>query len=541
MKLKLLYYAVFSVSFILIFNLTIGLYYHEWEIMVNSFFSFEYTSIVDFSFTSPVWFLIAPILSYLSAVFEFSFFPLAYVLFLIGNLTATLTLSNIYLKANDSKSSFFVQILILASLFPLIFFVSNKSLVIWLCFNISFLYYHGYQIKNKKLKSLAYLLLALAILIRFDMVLLYSVFLIVFSLFFDKSLFNIGMVFLLTALIFTLCFELLSYNYFNEYYFVERAERIMLDKGLLSKAILDEDYKTIAVCRYMQDKEIIDDEVYKNIVTNFSFKSYFFSKTFVYAYFDNCLEFFRDASKYKFYVGIILFVFLFYLKRKHSIKVTLFFLMIISTPFVLAPFFKVPAVFWHSILSVVFIIYLLINQRKISNNKSLLIILFSIASIGFLTENYRIERKKAIKSHNYRETIQLLDRHNKITVFSFWAQDFENLDNRLEFTMEASRIEHYYLDYFFFSRYNFVKDKHQLFFNNQYEYLIEKLKICETRELAVFIDEDYHFFLNNYLSSNHNTSIFLEEFDFIDYSLLKKNEVHSLPYKISLQSKSSKN
>jgi len=154
---------------------------------------------------------------------------------------------------------------------------------------------------------------------------------------------------------------------------------------------------------------------------------------------------------------------------------------------------------------------------------------------AFLYENYQLENNKEKTSKAYRDVMQILDKKNNTIIFSNWTQDFQNFSNKIQFSKPYPKIEHYYLDFFFFSRYNFVKNKHDKFFNNKYEVLIEKLKICQEREVAFFIDEGYKSFLTNYLKAYHNTTLRYEEFDFVDYVKLEQNEVHSKPYKIKLE------
>lgn len=535
-KYTFLFYVVLSCCIYAVLHNTVGLYYHEWEIMANSFFLFEYNMPVDFSFSSPVWPIIAPTISMVSYQVNFSLFPILYYLLVILNTSLFFFSLRIVLSDSSRKDQLIAHCIAFFVLLPIIFYVSNKSLVIWLCFNLSLLYYIAQETKTQKLTYFSYGLLALAILIRFDMTLIYGVYALAFSILFKQKFWRFSLAIFLASFAVSLLFEWVSFNFYHEFYHLERAERILLDKGLLGQARLNEDYTIIALSQYIYDNSVLGNELYKSLVADFKLWTYLQSPLAIFATIENLTEFVRDISNYGIYLfSLILWSFIL-ISRNFQVKLLLFYLIILGTPIALAPFFKIPGVFWISVVTCTFLGLLLSNTSFLLQKKWPLVISLGLIVSWFVYDNIRTVSHKSHRYEAYRDLMETLDAEEKTIVFSHWAPNFENLNPRISLQNIHSRIAHYYMDYFFFSRYDFIKKKNEAFFENKYEYLVEKLKICEEREVAFFIDDEYRVFLDSYLKKYHGITLNYKEFSFVSYETLRDEDIHAFPYKISISS-----
>jgi hypothetical protein len=309
-----------------------------------------------------------------------------------------------------------------------------------------------------------------------------------------------------------------------------------MDKGFVGNALLQNDFKNIAISLYLNDSEVFNDTVYKSVVNEFSMFKYVFSKQIMYATLTNARDFIAELNRFKFH--LILFILLpIYFKDifKTNTKYLLFIVIQLAILLFMLPFLKIPGIYWFSISSILLIIFLLKHSAAVFKNKYLILVVLILISALFLFQNIPNQKKYSREVNTYRDLMKEFEINNINIVFSFYPQGFQNLSKEIFFNSTQPKIKHYYLDAFFFSKYAFVKDEHNAFFNNKYEFLIEKLKVCEEREVAFFIDEGYRGLLANYLKDYHNTTLEYEEFDFINYAYLEQNNIHSKPYKIKIK------
>lgn len=519
---------------ILVIN-TVGLYFDDWEVLANSFFALEYTSVMSYSWAPNVWFLLAPILSKLTYIFNFHVFSLAYFFIIVLNLFITSYCIYNYFENKRKNHFYFTLFLVLFLTFPMVFFASNRSLVIWLCFNASFLYYLSIISNNNIKKYYAILIFTFALFFRFDLVIIFSVILLVFAIFYQKKLIRLGVYFLFISILFFIGFEMYSYFTFNEFYFLERSERIIFDKGLFVNAYIEGNYKNLATYLYINDKKIIDPNVYKRIVDEFSFIKYLFSKDIFKAFSSNLLDFSEKSSKFKFYfLSFLGFIIL--LKRDlFNLKNLLFFITINLFFLSLLFLFYLPEMFWISVWIMLFIVVVVKNNSSfiIHQNKIVFFLIFCL--VAFIYENYNEQKIKETQADKYRDLMTTFETKNINIVYSYLLFDYQNFHSRLFHPSYDNKIDHYYLDAFFFTRYDFVKNKNKSFFNDNYEYLEEKIKICDERKVAFFIEDFYKEFLTNYMLEYHNMSLRFDSIEFINYVELDNKNIKSKPYFLKIE------
>lgn len=533
--------SILLFSFIYLFFIysAFGIYFDDWEVLPNAFLTLEFTNTMGYDWLPNVWTFFPPVISYLSQFFP-NFYSFLHLLIVLYNLTISVHLLNKYFSFKKLEQRYFFLIISAILFIPIIYYVSQRSSTIWLCFNASFLFLTFLNDKKRALLFFCILTGIIGLIIRFELVFFFCFFLLFFSIFFNKKLFKFALFSFALSLCAILLFNKISFLFFDNYYYVEKAERYILDRNLFSFSQVStftdkESLLKNAIYLYIQDQSIFDDYVYKEIVTNNPSIHYLLSKSIINSFFNNFLRFLQDLKNYSFIIlGSLIFFLISIIISKNRVKIALVLISFLILTLSVLTFYFMPSTLWMAFLTIIsiYILVLSLKNKSILKYRFLILLIFISSTLLFLNQNYKLNKEKEDTYITYRNLYTDIKLNNYDIVFSYLTPDFQNLSNKT-FNNSKKSIKHYYLDFFFHSRYSFFTSYNNDFFDGKNNSLVEKIKICHTKKVAFFVDANYKVFLKNYLKVYHNLIIDFEEIDGVDYEYLNKNNILSIPYIIN--------
>lgn len=509
-------------------NLFFGTYFEDYESIISGFFRHEFTEKMDYSWNTNIYFFLTPTLTFLAYFFDSTQFYSFFTTFL--NLISLVVFVYVLLKLLIESNLYFYHKCLILLFFliisiPQILYVSNRYFTTLLSFS-SFLLYYLYSIDKVKYRKYLYfsiIFLIIASFVRFQVVMVFFLISSCFSLFFiNKTNTFQSIKYFVLACFFQLAFSVVQHNFFYEYKYIEKAEHEIIDREStnmqLDKKNISSIFKHSAMKMYIKDDAIFDYRDYEKLVKDVKYRKYFFSKSFLNAFKNKMSDAYEDISKYWYLILLTFIHLIFYLYLRNMISnpkflrlVFGFSIILLLTLFVFNVFIFFPAKSWFQLLFIInfILVYSLVLQSsKVNLNRYFLFCVFfsmSVAYYGWSVYKFEDEKNKRVEA--YRKIMfNEIESNNTIVMANFTSSFLVN-SSRLFSRVHSTRINHYYLDLFFYSNYSYYKKHHKDLFGEGLPYLNERIKRISQPNIVFFSNEEYNKFLKEYLFLIHNIEV----------------------------------
>ncbi len=520
---------ILSAFFILIVNLCIGTYFVDYEVIINSLFLHEITTHLEYPYNYlNFWTGVSSLMSSISDLLKnVSFYSSLHTL--LNIIFFTIITSFIWIDCRKSKDNLIAITTLILSAY-LLFFDSIFLTINWkLAINFTltgilsiYIYCkHHYVLA----KYLSYILVLIALVIRFEIVIIAILSSIIYVIFLShrKLLPYILKYSILSLLVFT-GFKFIQGKYFPEDKYIQMYEHEVIDRTG-QRIIYDNDsnliVKRLAMNRFIKDDNKYTWQDYKGIIDD-SQKHIKFNKDTYINILKNNISIHSDSIKlnYQFYIIYFLFITLLILNKKTrslGIKKSLVFfalilIFLLSNLYLLFPLDILNTLlFWLFLTTIWHTIFLLNLKKNVFIYASILF--FVLLSYGkTVTEELRLQRVFAKKSYYYRSLLEEFSKQGKTVVYSNFPEDFSNYPSKLFDINPMDKINHYYIDMFYFSMYSFYINHHKPFFGKNMKNLIARLeKIANKNNIVLISNTDQLDFYKMYAEKLYNIKIDYKE------------------------------
>lgn len=497
--LKFRHIFITSNTILIVINLTFGTYLVGYERLFNSFFLHEFTSQLSYENNYNVWFLTAPIISFLNSKFIYSY-HIIYSLIIISNLSIIIYNACLFLKIDKINIQILVSFIVSIFLFDIIIHISNRKIITFTVFNILFTAYNLiYKPNEKILKLFIYFLFPICITLRFEIaIILFGLGLFVAILFKDKKLIKASFIFLSICIFFFGIYHLLQNTVYKQYNYIEKAEHEIIDRNSVETNNVDkkEALKLQALSYFIVDKVNLNNNYYKELFL----KKEFITSKFTSKYFNHIkqkiisfyISLFTDVY---FLIYFILSFILIILINREKIKNTLILLFILFIPILFNIFLDFQTDLTQTMFLFVLLslsIYFYYNYRFTTTYSKLisaalsLLMFYNIANMHFTKKHYENHDKQIF--NYYRNVLHYAKKINKTVVFADLVGNFEAYPSKLFSIKKTEIILHYYLNMFFYAHFNYYKNHNNNFFTNIYSFQ-DRVKDVINND-AIFISND---------------------------------------------------
>jgi hypothetical protein len=500
------YVILISTIIIIIINLTFGTYYLGYERLFNSFFLQEFVTRLGYNNNYNVWFLTAPIISYLNSKFIYSY-NIIYTCVVLLNLSVIIYNTCILLNINKRTQQLFASIIISIIFVNLMIELSNRQIIIWVVFNILFTIYNIQQSKQYKkiLIRLVYILIPICITLRFEIALILFSISAFFSIIFQQKLILKYSLFFLSICVFIFLFyHVLQNTIYKEYYYIEKAEHEIIDRNSVNPISTNivEELKLKAYKYYITDTEYLDKKYYRNLFYKNDFINSKITTKYFYYVIGKIKSFYTELLSDRQFIIYFIFsiiLILFITKLKYKLLSIVFIILIIPS------FFNILLNF-ETDLTITMFLFLLISLLVYCYNYftfnsiqfkiiSIILGLFmanNILNMYFTKQHYENHDKKIL---NYcKNILEYGKKNNKAIVYANIDGEFESYPSKLFSIKKSDIIPHYYLNMFFYVNYDYYKNHNRKFFTNIDSYK-DRIKDIISKD-AIFLSND---FLNKFI------------------------------------------
>jgi hypothetical protein len=542
MSNKLLFSLLLGVLMIASLNVFTGTYFEDYEVLIGGVFLHEFSAPMDYSWNANIWFLFTPIIAFFSDFFqELHFYSL-----LTNAINAILPISLIYFILSWSKfknlgriSKGILLIVVLLLSVKNIMLVSNRRMVLNLLFSsITFLilYFDNNQ-KRKEHLVISCLLLVASVFLRFELVMLcLVVFAPLYLSYKNRGFWKFYLAFFIFATAIFSMFKILQNTVYKEYAYREKAEHEFIDRQTI---YFDEDmseieiYKLYAMMMYVQDQDVYDSEDYGELLASVDYVSYI-GKPWLLAFWQEKVVNFYNAFDYRL---ILLFVLcsIWVIFKQKRYRLLPFLSLILITPLLFSFLLIFPVNLYEGMMVLVIIgLTFLIFRDDLLVSVKLVFAFIVILALGSWGKDFlRVQKEYEDLFWTYRNDMLDFKSEEKEVVFANFTNDFVNYPRRTFSLKPKNKVDHYYLDLFFYSSYNFYIDHHREFFHDGIKKLTSRIRDCTKPNVVFYANEQQKEFLTNYLSYFHNMQISFKILPEASHYEWENSEMDiSLPYQL---------
>jgi hypothetical protein len=523
------YVFLISTFIIIIINLTFGTYYLGYERLFNSFFLRQSTSQLLYDCNYNVWFLIAPVISYLTNIFVYAY-DLLVNIYIILNLSILTYNILVYYKLKKTYNIIIINILLVIFFKDIIIFYSNRTIIVLIIYNLIFTTHniHINNINNNIGRFLIVILIILANFLRFELsVLLLIIAIIIIVIYRQLHLLKSITIYLFISMFFFTSFHILQNTVYINNSYMEKSEHEFYDRGINYHATIKDktdSMKAVAYSLYLLDDDNLDKKYYSDIILNKKIIFNKINKDYFITYLNKIFNFYLNIYNY-YLKNIVLFLFIisiaFMLKinKLYKILITILFISIIQI--IMSLYFEFPSEIYVTIISlyILSIIIYIYNNYDLNNYYIYIIIMIFIMHLTINIRRDCINYNKTIQNDTltldyYRKIEKYANTNNIPLIYASLVPKFENYNLRM-FSSKLKNInEQYYLMMGFHSHYKHNKNHNSKFFSKNSSF---KARISDiiNKDAILISNNDMNAFIIYYSLYVCNLKINIKELDTI--------------------------
>jgi|GEM_PF-2791483 len=501
--LKCLTFSIFFVAFV---HLTIGTYFEHYESIVNALVVGEFTSQIDNTLFTPVWFMVMPLFSALTQWTESTNVYSLFMSFFSTVILSALLYSIILLLNKRVSQRLRILFLIIFVLLYVDCIIHIYNQRISFCSILAaFLLFIALKENNQPwyMYMLVVFLSLLGLLARLEIAVLTSGIVMIAGFLFQKRSFII-----VSSFYFVICLATFSVYkvYQTRHYYrnalILQAEQEFEDRFSVSPSSysdLNSQLIVNAMSRYIQDDEVFGTDEYLNLVCNQSFTDYLGSSRFWEAYNRKLFGIWDDLVDYRWLIGFTALNLLLILisgiqplsyVNMNPFKTAFMLAVIIVVPLAINLHSTTPYSFTVSLLILVNLgglwLYVISGSNKVMAVLALLLVASSIGILMHLNTIKNREEVKYQKAKSVRDMLAELNQLNK-SIVMMNGTHFDFYPSKLYSDLYSKKIQHHYVD-FFLGSYNFISQHSKDFFGGDYTSLKRKILTIANNDNVVVVD-----------------------------------------------------
>ena len=296
-------------------------------------------------------------------------------------------------------------------------------------------------------------------------------------------------------------------------------------------------YRQMALMMYIQDPSVVDLADYEEIAQTKTTVREIFSAKFMQNYIKK-LHAILWSSQSNIHLFLVLMVFIILLgvtilkgKRTSYLRAMLWCLIFLTVPLVINLFYLTPERFVSAYLSVFGLTMIMIYLARSDRGSYILvpmIVLLIAAMVGMfaLRSSIQEEGRKNDEAASLKACLEQLQIQNRTAVISSCQWPSGDYDSKLFSYSQSSGIAHYYIDFFYYTTYDFFSDFNHGFFGAESSSLEDRLRSCIDRPEVVFLSNDeYNDFLSGYMASMHDLQLSFHPTDDCRSSVVRSYEI----------------
>lgn len=528
---------IFALLSLLTLYFSTGLYYTGNERLFSSFSHCEFTEKMNYSNNYNVWFIVSPIITFLSG-YCINTYDILIFLVLFYNLALLVFNTLNYFEKLNINVLIVICLLIVVYFINLFTHISNRQIIFLLVFNLIFYCYNTIRLKTKYSRGVVFLLLSLTLIIRFEIAFVVFSICLIISILYNRKLMKYILCFTILSILTLFFYHTLQSTVYDKYYFIEKAEHEIYDRNsveLESSMSKKELLQLKAHTYFIIDKVHLNAEYYrqlftkKQLITNKLSIKYFKYVQFKLASFYN--ELFSNTY---FLIHFLLSVIILLCLSAQRIKLITIILFILGMPIFFNFFldFKTDlTIAMYLFLDFSLLLYFFRNHTTFSVQKAVVtlfvcfILVYNLLN-AYYTKQYYVNHDEKLITY-YRDILTYGKNNHKEIVYSNLVGNFESYPSKLFSVSKRDISPHYYLNLFFYANYSYYINHNQKFFSN-IESFEDRVRDIVNKKAVFLSNEEHNKFIVDYMQEVCNYSIKILKEDTLNQQLAPEKGIN--PY-----------